>query len=97
MLQALDADIRNLLGQRCIDLEKLKARTKRDVKACNRVGAYMHVMYDPNNSDVTGVYIGTSTCISDRIKTHIGTKGNPVRSKEGLHYKFWNEEGIPDF
>jgi hypothetical protein len=67
MLQALDADIRNFLDQRCIDLEKLKACTKRDAKACNRMGAYMHVMYDPNHSDVTGVYIRTSTCISDRI------------------------------
>ncbi len=67
ILQALDADIRNLLDQRCIDLEKLKACTKRDAKACNRMGAYMHVMYDPNHSDVTGVYIRTSTCISDRI------------------------------
>ena len=57
----------------------------------------MHVMYDPNYSDVIGVYIRTSTCISDRIQGDIGTKGSPVRSKESLHYKFWNQEGIQDF
>lgn len=83
MLQALEADIRNLPDQKYIDLQKLKACTKGDAKACNRMGAYMHVMYDPNNSDVSGAYIGTSTCISDWIKAHIVTTGNPTKSKEG--------------
>lgn len=97
ILQALDADIGNLLDQRSVNLEKLKACTKRDAKACNISGAYMHVMYDPNDSEVIGVYIGTCTYVSDRIRSHIKTKGNVVRSKQGLHYRFWNQEGIQDF
>ncbi len=71
ILQALDADIRELLDQRGANLESLKACTKRDAKACDSAGAYMHVMYNPNDSDNTGVYIGTGNRISERIQKHV--------------------------
>lgn len=42
----------------------------------------MNVIYNPNSSDVIGIYIGTGHHISGRIRRHYKTKSCPFESNE---------------
>jgi hypothetical protein len=107
ILGSLEKDLRHLIGTRRLDFETVKSCNKSKAQSCVRPGVYIHVIYDPADSDYIGVYIGSALYIGPRIGMHIRDfkaarnrkkKGKKKRRRNTLHIDFWSRRpGIRDF
>ena len=54
-------------------------------------GAYLHVIYDPNDSKDSGVYTGTSLGIGSRVLGHITIEKTKSRRSDAFTMSSGNE------
>jgi hypothetical protein len=103
ILGSLEKDLRHLIGTRRLDFETVKSCNKSKAQSCVRPGVYIHVIYDPADSDYIGVYIGSALYIGPRIRMHIrdfkaARNRKKKRRRNTLHIDFWSRRpGIRDF
>lgn len=76
----------------------------------NRPGIYAHIIYNPKDPDIVGIYVGAASMLTFGIKRHkIDQKGIARRRKRGkperrtrhraltVHQEFWARKGYKDF
>ncbi len=94
-----------------LNLDTIKSCDKAQARLCCRPGVCIHVIYDPADPAIIGVYIGSSLCIGSRIKEHIedliaaqkykNMGGKLERKKRRLNtvqMNFWGRRpGLRDF
>lgn len=108
ILKSLDPDLLQL-----IHTGKLRLRTPKKLKKLkkpqrNQPGIYTHVICDPNDPDVIGIYVGSTMYLLRRSGEHKGrlkngriSRSNRKRKTKAqahtLHEQFWANQGMQDF
>jgi len=108
IIKSLDPDLLQL-----IETGQLRLRTLKELKELkkprrDRPGIYIHVMHNPNDLDVIGIYIGSTMYLLRRPRDHKrGLKSGRIsKSKRkrktkarshSFHQQFWAKQGMQDF
>jgi hypothetical protein len=106
----LDSDLLNLIETEELRLETLKELKTKKPGISNRPGIYVHIIYNHDNPDVVGIYVGSADQLVVRIEGHKRAQKKDKRhQKRGgrerktqprsqtAHQKFWAREGYRDF
>jgi hypothetical protein len=70
ILASIELDLRGLIEIRRLSFDTLYECQKAKARRCHEPGVYVHVMYDLDDDNYVGLYVGSSLCISARIKEH---------------------------
>lgn len=110
VLASLDRDLLNLIETRELRPETLKELKVKKPGISNRPGIYVHIIYNPDDLNVVGIYVGSAKWLVARIKIHKmeQKKVNRRQEREGrqrktktrsptVHQRFWAREGYRDF
>ncbi len=96
ILRALEEDLLKLFDTSDVTLKTLRACNTGRARTYTWPGVYLHVIYDPYDVGVLGLYVGSSVKVAGRIKIHERERWS--KKDAGVHhYKYWNEPGRPDF
>jgi hypothetical protein len=66
----LDRDLLNLIETRELRPETLKELKVKKPGISNRPGIYVHIIYNPDDLNVVGIYVGSAKWLVARIKIH---------------------------
>jgi hypothetical protein len=110
ILSSIDRDLLDLIENGDFSLKSLKKLERKKSTIKQNSGIYVHVVYDPDKSDVVGIYVGSAERLAFRVEYHIGEhealktpqKGSARKRKkkprrQSAHQKFWAREGYKDF
>jgi hypothetical protein len=96
VLQVLQHDLCKVL-EAGPTLEILQTFDKKKAHSYCLPGICVHVIYDPEDSNVLGVYIGSAVYVSRRIQSHcLDRYKTTPRNLHSPHYTFWNVLGRED-
>ena len=106
----MNSDLLNLVEPGDLRLETLKELKIKNQGISNRPGIYVHIIYNHDNPNVAGIYVGSADRLAARIGEHKkAQEKDKRRQKRGgrerktkprsqtVHQKFWAREGYRDF
>jgi len=80
----LDSDLLNLIETREFRLETLKELKTKKLGISNRPRIYVHIIYNHDNPDVVGIYVGSADRLAARVEGHKkAQKKDKRRQKRG--------------